>query len=320
MTHLRQAFDHVAQALKTQSSVKPAAPSTTEVPKVIHTTINKTIKRGGNDLGGFVVKDDDDNIWHVTKGEECVPIEYPKKDEIPDKPKGKGLRKLCALGKATIWPPTTSGKDSDWAIKLATHMRGIGTDVLNKRVMAVQELLLLMFSNNGVDNVTSTAQYARDTAAALKSTIALGLDSKHTPSEFRALANGIEYLQKRRSAVAVAQVDSITAHAQVAHILEQYVDELDTRTTALYHGYEAATAQPNHRYGFKDNKESYRLYLVEKSVEAIYEEHAGDLRNHLSDKVSGYRRCFHSFHYLFFVLHPSASTCVSHQGRVNHDG
>lgn len=109
-------------------------------------------------------------------------------------------------------------------------------------------------------------------------------------------------------------------HAQVAYILEQYVDELDTRTTALYHGYEAATAQPNHRYGSKDNKESYRLYLVEKSVEAIYEEHAGGLHNHLSDKVSGYWRCFHSFHYLFSVLHLSASTCVSHQGRTNHDG
>lgn len=174
--------------------------------------------------------------------------------------------------------------------------------------------------NIGVDNVTRTAQQTRDTASTLKSTIALGLDSKHTPSEFRALADVIETLQKLRSTDTVVQVDSVTPHAQVAYILEQYVDELDTRTTALYHGYEAATAQPNHRYGSKDNKESYRLYLVEKSVEAIYEEHAGGLRNHLSDKVSGYWRCFHSFHYLFSVLHLSASTCVSHQGRTNHDG
>lgn len=224
------------------------------------------------------------------------------------------------FGEGHYLAPTTAGKRSNSVIKMTTHMRGIGTDVFNKRVMAVQELLLLVFPNIGVDNVTRTAQQARDTASTLKSTIALGLDPKHTPSEFHHSPTLSRHCRSCAAQTPLCKLTLSSPHAQVAYILEQYVDELDTRTTALYHGYEAATAQPNHRYGSKDNKESYRLYLVEKSVEAIYEEHAGGLRNHLSDKVSGYWRCFYSFHYLLSVLHLSASTCVSHQGRTNHDG
>lgn len=46
------------------------------------------------------------------------------------------------FGEGHYLAPTTAGKRSNSVIKMATLMRGIGTDVFNKRVMAVQELLL----------------------------------------------------------------------------------------------------------------------------------------------------------------------------------
>ncbi|THZ72955.1 hypothetical protein D6C84_09833 [Aureobasidium pullulans] len=72
------------------------------------------------------------------------------------------------------------------------------------------ELLLLIWSGQGLDNVQSLAHQTRENAATIQSTLALNVVGKErTTSDFTDMASAITRMLQIRTAVVLSQIDSI---------------------------------------------------------------------------------------------------------------
>ncbi|THV69778.1 hypothetical protein D6D28_05647 [Aureobasidium pullulans] len=100
--------------------------------------------------------------------------------------------------------------DNDWATRLANYMRSVGDGVTSIPSKALQELLLLIWSGQGLDNVQSLAHQTRENAATIQSTLALNVVGKErTTSDFTDMASAITRMLQIRTAVVLSQIDSI---------------------------------------------------------------------------------------------------------------
>ncbi|THY96349.1 hypothetical protein D6C92_03955 [Aureobasidium pullulans] len=94
--------------------------------------------------------------------------------------------------------------------KLANYMRSVGDGVTSIPSKALQELLLLIWSGQGLDNVQSLAHQTRENAATIQSTLALNVVGKErTTSDFTDMASAITRMLQIRTAVVLSQIDSI---------------------------------------------------------------------------------------------------------------
>ncbi|THX86093.1 hypothetical protein D6D05_02630, partial [Aureobasidium pullulans] len=227
---LRKALDSVYDALQ-DNAIELGAPSTaSDVAKIV-TTIRKKQK---TESGAKATKNDGD-----TEDEESE-TEVEEESIETTKRKFRGDTK-CLLEKATVWPPTT---DNDWATKLANYMRSVGDGVTSVPSKALQELLLLIWSGQGIDNVQSLAHQTRENAATIQSTQALNVVGKErTASDFSDMAS------------------------------------ISARSGSLFEAYREATSVEGHLYGKEGTKDSYRLFVIEKAIPVVYEEHEDAARD-----------------------------------------
>ncbi|THV99031.1 hypothetical protein D6D26_06143, partial [Aureobasidium pullulans] len=178
----------------------------------------------------------------------------------------------CLLEKATVWPPTTGGADNDWATKLANYMRSVGDGVTSIPSRALQELLLLIWSGQGLDNVQSLAHETRENAATIQSTLALNVVGKErTTSDFSDMASAITRMLQIRTAGVLSQIDSIVVHAVAARVMESYIGEISARSGPLFKAYKEATSVEDHSYGNEGTRDSYRLFVIEKAIPVVYD-------------------------------------------------
>lgn len=100
-------------------------------------------------------------------------------------------------------------------------MRSVGDGVTSIPSKALQELLLLIWSGQGLDNVQSLAHQTRENAAAIQSTLAFNVVGKErTTSDFSDIASAIACMLQIRTAVVLSQIDSIVVHAATARVIE----------------------------------------------------------------------------------------------------
>ncbi|KEQ85167.1 hypothetical protein M438DRAFT_392351 [Aureobasidium pullulans EXF-150] len=215
------------------------------------------------ELGAKATKNDGD-----TEDEES---EVEEESIKTTKRKFRGDTK-CLLEKATVWPPTTGGADNDWATKLANYMRSVGDGVTSIPSRALQELLLLSWSGQGLDNVQSLAHETRENAATIQSTLALNVVGKErTTSDFSDMASAITRMLQIRTAGVLSQIDSIVVHAVAARVMESTIGEIGARSGPLFKAYKEATSVEDHSYGNEGTRDSYRLFVIEKAIPVVYQ-------------------------------------------------
>ncbi|THY59474.1 hypothetical protein D6C97_04055 [Aureobasidium pullulans] len=160
--------------------------------------------------------------------------------------------------------------DNDWATKLANYMRSVGDDVTSIPSKALQELLLLIWSGQGLDNVQSLAHQTHENAATIQSTLALNIVGKErTASDFSDMASAITRMLQIRTAVVLSQIDSIVVHAVTVRVMGYYIDEISARSGPLFEAYKEATSVEDHSYGNEGTRDSYHLFVIEKAIPVV---------------------------------------------------
>ncbi|THX09472.1 hypothetical protein D6D13_06113 [Aureobasidium pullulans] len=236
--YLAQALDSVYNVLQ-DNAIELGAPSTaSDVAKIV-TTIRKKQK---TESGAKATKNDGDTEDEESEVEE-ESIETTKESA-----------------------------DNDWATKLANYMRSVGDGVTSIPSRALQELLLLIWSGQGLDNVQSLAHETRENAATIQSTLALNVVGKErTTSDFSDMASAITRMLQIRTAGVLSQIDSIVVHAVAARVMESYIDEISARSGPLFKAYKEATSVEDHSYGNEGSRNSYRLFVIEKAIPVVYD-------------------------------------------------
>ncbi|THY17984.1 hypothetical protein D6D00_08286 [Aureobasidium pullulans] len=150
------------------------------------------------------------------------------------------------------------------------YMRSVGDGVTSIPSRALQELLLLIWSGQGLDNVQSLAHETRENAATIQSTLALNVVGKErTTSDFSDMASAITRMLQIRTAGVLSQIDSIVVHAVAARVMESYIDEISARSGPLFKAYKEATSVEDHSYGNEGTRDSYRLFVIEKAIPVV---------------------------------------------------
>jgi len=260
IVYLRKALDTVWDVME-DNSIELGAPTATPDEKA-STQMRKRKREAHeqNKFGDFL--DDEDQDADLDGDEETG----KEADQEAAENKSRKFRRetKCLLEEATIWPPTTAGADNDWATRLAIYMRSCGDDVTGTTSKALQKLLLAIWSGSGVDKVVFLAEQARRSAPD-----AIGREQTDFLTHM---------LKMPTAAVLSQQIDSIVTHAATARVLNSRMDELSAHSGDWYTVYDQATGVKGHKYGKKNTRDSYRLFVIDQCISEVYYKYEGVTR------------------------------------------
>jgi len=154
----------------------------------------------------------------------------------------KSTKKCLFEKKAIVDKDTPSDHDKNWQLAAAKHMRTFGDVVTSKQSMALQGLLLFVFSLDAVRHVADAAVEARENAAVTQAAIAVRRATKDAENLLLSdLSQAVANLLRIDRNTLVAKYQSLIAYTITASILRQLVASVVARTSSLYSDYVAST-------------------------------------------------------------------------------
>jgi len=146
------------------------------------------------------------------------------------------FRKECYRGQSYLFR-----YDKNWQLAATKHMRTFGDVVTSKQSMALQGLLLFIFSPDAVRHVADATVEARENAAVTQAAVAVRQVPKHAEKSLSDLSQAVTNLLRIDSNTLVAEYQSLITCTVTASILRQLVTSVVARTSSLYSDYVAST-------------------------------------------------------------------------------
>jgi uncharacterized protein YqiB (DUF1249 family) len=144
-------------------------------------------------------------------------------------------------------------------------MRAFGDSITSKQSIALQELLLLVFSKGAADQVAGVAMDLRAKAALIRAAIAANEIGKQPDHAFHNLSSALNHLIQVEAATLVAEHQSLVTFVGIADLLQLHVDETMDKTSNLQLEYEAAKTNDG-----PTTRASVRKWVIDQAVPNVF--------------------------------------------------